>query len=417
LTAASQLPADAQIIALVVDDYAELTRSVLDTATEIGEQRGRTLLVGLSDAGRALDERLRTEQAAGLAEVLAGEAKLTDVAHRASDRGFLYLPVGKTTDLPAPSRLRPLLQRVRAADGTLLLVVPPGRAGLPLAWFDAEIQLGSEEAVGDGEAAPSGSDLADRWRRHRLKQHLPRGRTAIAAGALIALLGGWWILAHLVTAWSPDATSGALDAQIVDERDVDQPAAGVPVEADPPSEAVEVPEPQLQPDPVADAEAAPELRYSVLIASYGRLSDATRHLESAADPSILLFIAPTQVRGRLYYRLFGGALSSRASAAALMERLVESGVKDGASDWDVRPAALGFRLSAHSDAESARTEQRELAAKGVLAYLIPLVAEPDTVYQVYAGAYERPAATTVMRTLLADAGLDAELIPRRGEPR
>ena len=360
------------------------------------------MLAGLSHAGRALDQAFETTGGTGLAEVLVGDARLADVALRPSDRPFHYLPSGGTDEPPAPSLLFSFLDRVRSANGTLLLVVPPDRAGLPRAWFDDEIRLGGFS-----------SGASERWRRHRLVQRLPPGRTAFAAGVVLALFAGWWILARLVTSWAPEASSGALDAQIVSDREmIEEPA-----DMDLSSEGIELPGPDRHPEPIVDSEAASELGYSVLIASYGRLSDARRHLESVSDSSILLFIAPTEIRGGRYYRLFGGALLSRESATALMRRLVGIGAKEEPAEWDVRPAALSFHIGDYADAGSARAVQSELADKGVPTYLISLVANADTVYQVYAGAYERPAAATVMRALLADAGLDADLIPRRGEPR
>lgn len=362
------------------------------------------MLLGLDDAGRSLDQRLGTETAPGLAEVLAGEAKLTEVAHRAADQGFLYLPAGRTPDHP-PSLLPALLDRVRRAGGTLLLAVTEDRADLPAGWSDAEIRLARDEPIG-----PSPSE---RWRRHRLEKGLPRGRSALAAGALIALLGGWWILARVVTAWAPDSSTGMLDARSVGGA-VDPAAQEDGVDAAPvPAESLETADRMAR---LADY-AAPELGYSVLVASYGRFSDAMRHLEAVAGAPGLFFIAPTRVRERLYYRLFAGALPTHAAASTLMSRLVDDGLKEESSDWDVRPAGLGFRVSIHAAPDEAEAAQRELAANAVPTYVIPLVADADTVHQVYAGAYERPAAATDMRALLARAGQDAELIPRRGEPR
>jgi hypothetical protein len=136
-----------------------------------------------------------------------------------------------------------------------------------------------------------------------------------------------------------------------------------------------------------------------------------------AVPGLLLFVSPTPIGGTLYYRLFAGALETRQAARELMHALVERGVKESASDWDLRPASLSFRVAVHEDSASARAAQRELALSGVPTYVLPLAAAGDITYQVYAGAYERPEAAVAMGSLLQQAGRDVELVSRRGGPR
>jgi cell division septation protein DedD len=178
-----------------------------------------------------------------------------------------------------------------------------------------------------------------------------------------------------------------------------------------------------QPAAVA-AGAGPELPYSVLVASYARPTDAFARARSVSDGSILFFVVPTQVRGRTYHRLFAGARPTRDSARPtrdsareLMGELMGRGIKEAISNWDIRPASLGYLLSVHASREEAEAAERELIGSGIWAYTIPLVAEGDTVYQVYAGAYERSEAAATLRAQLMEAGVDAQLVPRRGEPR
>ena len=157
--------------------------------------------------------------------------------------------------------------------------------------------------------------------------------------------------------------------------------------------------------------------FSVLVASYARPSDAFARARSVSDGSILFFVVPTQVRERTYHRLFAGALPTRDSARALMGELMGRGIKEAISNWDIRPASLGYLLSVHASRKAARAAERELLESGIWAYTIPLVAAGDTVHQVYAGAYERREAAAALRAQLTEAGVDAELVPRRGEPR
>jgi hypothetical protein len=444
LRAATRLPADARIVAILAGEVPELSRAVVDVATGIAEQRGRTLVLGLGVAGQALDEGFGTADAPGLTEVFSGEATLTDVTHRSPERRFLYLPLGGSSEPPSPSGIRSLIERVRAAEGTLLLVMPGDRGGLPAEWFDMDLEIAGPAAPSSpparpdsmsADAMPEGSMPAvampaeamlerGRWGRHRLKQRLPLPRFAVAGAALVALLAGWWFLARVVTGSS---TEGPLPAAGVSTEAIDvgvaagdggasaedEGEASTEREGGPP---VEGEDGAVRPAAVA-AGTGPELPFSVLVASYVRPADAFARARSVSDGSILFFVVPTQVRGRTYHRLFAGALPTRDSARVLMGELMGRGIKEAISNWDIRPASLGYLLSVHASGEAARAAERELVESGIWAYTIPLVAAGDTVHQVYAGAYERSEAAVVLRAQLMEAGVDAELVPRRGEPR
>lgn len=406
MRAISRLPPDARIVALVgfagdaslvgdagFVDGAGLVERTLEIASAVAEQRrGRTLLVGWGEAGRALDARLGAGGDEGLTDVLAGRARLTDVARRTPDHRFLYVPTGRSEEPLPPSRLRQLFERVRMAGGTLLLPVAEDRSQLPAEWFDAELPLqsSSEPALVPG-----------RWRRHSVVQGVPIGRVMLALVIIAGLVGGWWVLARLATDREASDGVGAYatataegEAGAVGEAAAEGAAGAVPSDA-----------------------VAPALGYSVLIASYTSLEDARRRAGRLAVPGLLLFVSPTPIGGTLYYRLFAGALETRQAARELMHALVERGVKESASDWDLRPASLSFRVAVHEDSASARAAQRELALSGVPTYVLPLAAAGDITYQVYAGAYERPEAAVAMGSLLQQAGRDVELVSRRGGPR
>ena len=441
-----RLPADARIVALLADGGPELSRAVVEVATRIAEQRGRTLVLGLGTAGKALDEGLGTADVPGLAEVLLGEAKLADVTHRSPERRFLYLPLGGSSNPPSHSGIRSLIEQVRAAGGTLLLVMPGDRGGLPPDWFDMDLEIGAladpfspparpdslpadaipprevtegsvPEAAMPAVAMPAEEMLEQgRWGRHRLKQQLPLPRFAVAGTALVALLAGWWLLARIVT---HSSTEGSLPAAAVSTEAIDAGAAGgdggaSTEDEDKPLAAGEGgregDDGEVQPTAVTAGA-------SVLVASYARSTDAFARARRVSDGSILFFVVPTEVRGTTYHRLFAGALPTRDSARALMGELMGRGIKEAISDWDIRPASLGYLLSVHASREAAEAAERELLGSGIWAYTIPLVAAGDTVYQVYAGAYERSEAAAVLRRQLMEAGVDAELVPRRGEPR
>ncbi len=377
---------------------AGLVERTLEIASAVAEQRrGRTLLVGWGEAGRALDARLGAAGDEGITDVLAGRARLMDVARRTADHRFLYVPTGRSEEPLSPSRLRQLFQRVRVAGGTLLLPVAEDRSQLPAEWFDVELPLrsSSEPALVPG-----------RWRRHRVVQGIPIGRLMLASVIIAGLVGGWWVVARVATDREASDGIGAYATATAHGEVAAEGDAGAAAEGDA-GAAGAVP---------GDA-IAPALAYSVLIASYTSLEDARRRAGRLAVPGLLLFVSPTLIRGTLYYRLFAGALPTRPAARDLMHALVERGVKESASDWDLRPASLSFLVAVHEDTASASAAQRELALGGVPTYVLPLAAAGDMTYQVYAGAYERPEAAVAMRSLLQQAGRDVELVPRRGGPR
>jgi hypothetical protein len=283
------------------------------------------------------------------------------------------------------------------AGGTLLLPVAEDRSQLPAEWFDAELPLDS----------PSEPPLVPgRWRRHRMVQGVPIGRLTLASVIIAGLVGGWWLIARVATdrealdGVGEYATATKVGEAAAEGDAVPGDAGAVGADGAVPSDAV-----------------APALGYSVLIASYTSLEEARRRAGRLAVPGLLLFVSPTPIGGTLYYRLFAGALPTRRAARELMHSLVERGVKESASDWDLRPASLSFRVAVHEDTASARAAQRELALSGVPTYVLPLAAAGDITYQIYAGAYERPEAAVAMRSLLQQAGRDVELVPRRGGPR
>lgn len=223
--------------------------------------------------------------------------------------------------------------------------------------------------------------------------------TAIGAGVVAVLLAGWWWFAS--SSGAP-TVGGELTNVALAEA------------------AVEDPTPPLDPAEAARVFAsAPELPFSVLIASYAAKVDADADLARlraarGLDDAGVFFIAPTPVRGVLYHRLFAGALSAEAEAVRLMERLVAGGQKDQASAWDVRPARSAFDLGVFLDRAAAEARVSGLEAKGVPSYVLAAPMDDHDVYQVYAGAYENERASLPMAEILGAAGEPASLIVRQG---
>lgn len=274
--------------------------------------------------------------------------------------------------------------------GTEAAGAEPPEAAIPA---EGPREAPAGRAPADEPAEEDGSaPRRSKWRRHRQRSGFPYAHVAAGLAIVVALAVGWWVLASTAT------PSGPLGAE------TEAPGSAGPVM-------------DLQ-ALLSAVEGAPELPYSVLIASYAAVGDARNRVERlrrAEDG--LFFIAPTPVRGAIYHRVFAGARPEVADGRRLMGELVEAGRKETASDWDVRPAGLAYRLGVFVTAAEASEAVAELEGQGVPTYIVPAGTGELRAWQVYAGAYESEAAGRPLAAILERAGLRAELVARRGEVR
>jgi cell division septation protein DedD len=207
---------------------------------------------------------------------------------------------------------------------------------------------------------------------------------------------------------------------------VDMAATGEALAGDPTAAPEETPEatPAVTPETEA-AEASPPaeeppagsrrqevaLPYSVAIASYSSLDDAIARQQRWTSEEVPFYVAPTVVRGVVYYRVFAGILHDRDQAERLMAQLVDQGVKDQSRDWDVRPASLAFGFGSFVTAQEAGSAVATLASQGVPAYVVPAA---GGAFYVYAGGYERASDAQPLLEHLQRAGLQSELVERVG---
>lgn len=236
------------------------------------------------------------------------------------------------------------------------------------------------------------------WSRHRKAPGFPVARVAVGVAVIVAVAVVWWMIAR-----AAEPAEGAGPAQAEAAQTMDEDATSGP-------------------PPVFDAaaasrafESAPALGYSVLIASYADRADAEERLaelRSRSDGFYLL--APTPVRGVVYHRVFAGALAGRDAGEALMAELVEARLKDGASEWDVRPAGLAFDLGLFADRAQADARVRALAERSIPAYALAAGDAPGAPWRVYGGAFERERASGPLAEMLTEAGEPAALVERHG---
>jgi cell division septation protein DedD len=156
----------------------------------------------------------------------------------------------------------------------------------------------------------------------------------------------------------------------------------------------------------------------VAIVSYTSFDDALARQKELMREDMPVYIAPTPVRGVIYYRVYAGLLADRGAAEALMARLVREGVKEAAGAWDVRPARYAFDFGVYPSLRDARAVIETLLGQGVPAYAVPAPGDAAgaAAYHVYAGGYETPEDARPLEEVIDRAGLDAELVERVGVP-
>lgn len=288
----------------------------------------------------------------------------------------------------------------------------------------ARVETASGEEVGAGEPGDGNG-----WGRHRRSSSPPWGMIAAGAAAIVLLAGGWWWLAGRAADAGADAGGPvATAADSSDRGDTVRVGAGDrgSVGRDTASDAgTSGAAGAAGGRGSAGATAgragevvasAPELGHSVLVASFSSWPVARERADRyRSEHGGVWLVAPTDVRGSLYWRLFAGALPDESAARELMGRLVEEGVKDRARAWDVRPVPLAYRIGTAPGRDAAGERAASLRERGVSAYALPAAASGDTVWQLYAGAYESRRAATRLGEMLEAAGVEAELVTRRGE--
>ncbi|MDT8435968.1 MAG: hypothetical protein RRA92_04355 [Gemmatimonadota bacterium] len=468
------LPASASVVALVRErgGGAWSAGVAAGLADLVGRRRGRTFLACTVPGAEELDGLMDAVDAPGLTRSLAGDLPLSRAARSAPRQAFAYLPagaralpLGRLREVPAFHRL---LRRVAERGGTVLLYVaeedlageygpdpdfdlpldgciaigdvkePALLAGAPLLarverpagaprpGAEAEAMRaatgpGDAAAAGEGRAAggaaaPEGrAGATDRPPRRRFGWQLPIVVAVFAVGAVLA-----WALLAGGSGDGDGAPEGAVVADASGPGEAGGPSAGRAAAG---ADAADDPDPGEGPAEFAPPElpagpAAPELPYSVLIASFARPEDAARQLREGGRAAAL-FVAPTPIRGRVYYRVLAGARAERTAGESLMRELVEAGHKERARAWDVRPVGLAWLVGVFHTADEGRAAVRRLEEAGLspgIAYVVPAGEEGQEVYALYAGAFESEEAAAPLGEMLRAAGQEPRLVSRRGRP-
>jgi cell division septation protein DedD len=432
------LPDEARVIVLVRDRGSDAwaVGVAIGLADMVGRERGRTFLANVAGEPGELDRRLAAT-GPGLTSALTGAATIASIAHTTVGQRFAYLPAGEGA-LPFPGlrrmrAFRRFVSKVRDGGGTLLLYVGEedlvGQAAGRSSEQTGQLRLDGCIALGEarGAAAGLGVPLLARverpapppaeppagvavWESDPPRPATPtRARRSGSAGSLPKLLvlpiaalllwGAWAVL-------SPGSERGVGAASSA------RPADASRVDADGPS----LPAGARAAEPTAanDREfEAPAARYSVLVGSYMRLADAMGRRAELAGAGGLFYVAPTPVRGRIYYRVLAGVFEDRADAASAMADLVQDGRKEMFKEWDIRPVRLAYEVGTFTARDEADGRARELQAADVPAYVLRDTAEAP-LYRVYAGAFMSEEDAEPLGRRLEELGSGAELVARSG---
>ena len=464
--AAHWLPDDASIVALVRQRAggAWAAGVAVGLADIVGRRRGRTFLANTVPGTSELDGLMEAADQPGLTLALSGERAMSEIARSAPQQSFAYLPAGEPAlslpqlrEIPA---FGALLKRVSERGGTLLLYVAEEDLGETRPNPDHDLPVDGCIAIGEIEdlalvvgapllarvERPSGdrTAMADSGDPTALAEGFDAGSAGAEAPASSGETQDAKAPVRRVPAWAPwlGVAAGLLVAWLAwgslartGSGGIDGPG-GVPVERM--AEPGDVEEKGTDPSEVSAGEidssgamdadersalpamatfSGPELPYSVLVASFARPEDADRQMRELDQDAALFLVAPTPIRDRTYYRILAGALEDRVTAEALMQELVEAGLKQEVRGWDVRPVRFAFDLGTYGDQRSADQRIEQLTDLGISAYRLADGLERPRSWRVYSGAFESEPAAAVYGRILTEVGESAILVPRTGRPR
>jgi hypothetical protein len=439
----------------------------------------RTVLADLSLDDPMLAERIGMSSMEGVVDIFLYGASLARSARPVPGRGFYLISAGTYTPDAAAivrdARWEKIIAGFRSAGASLLLFVPSDSPGLPALarWAYDAIVLGDQGHEAALSRDAPGGVAVNAWLTPPAQP--PRGDAAPRAAAAPRFaepeppvgIRPWLAprreaepAAHGEEFRSAENTVGAPAATLpvpAPEWETDEPAAEEKKSRVAPlltlllllavlAGAVYIllqQYPQLlggtpraeQAEPAAGKAAAPAapagrgavaaagtaLPYAVFVKAFPQFEPA-RDLVARVGPrypEARFYITPEETGGRLYYKVFSGALADSADAIALRERLVQGGVvtaDDVGTEDDlilVRPMALELGDLPTQRAAQARADS--LARRAIPAYAVAVPFSDGTErYKVYGGAFADSASAAPMMKMVQQAGLPARLVARTG---
>ncbi len=411
-----------QLLLVVASDVDDLTLGAVISMAEARAGDGHpTLLADAAFEDPRLHERLGTSNLEGLADVFEFGASLPRVVTRPEGHGFAFVPSGGyvpdprkilrsqrwgriAVELAADRRAMliftlagtPGLDALSRRVGCAVVVGSPDQAADVAGALDPECQVVAVvEPVPPGDAGAVGAaglEAPDLSEPLVIRAEPERGRPrALVWVLLVVLVGvlGWVGYEYVLT---PGPGDGAVEA----------------------AAPVAEPEPEPEPEPVETP-----IGYSVAVEAHQDLDIAQERvaLLQRQEPGILFYLAPVPIRESVWFRVLAGPVTSRDEGLQLMERLIEEEIKSDYDTWAVRPTGYAFLLGEFQTSREAGDRVVVLAQQDIPAYIVTIRYEPgEPRYRVYGGAFENETTANVMAEMLAEAGIDATLVERVGEP-
>lgn len=426
----------APVLLLIAPDTGdEMARAAIGLADGRGARGLDTILADGAFQDPRLHTLLGVENLEGLADLFLFGASLERVRVRPEAHSFDFIPAGAYVPDPAgvlsSDQWRRVARTVEAEGGRLLLFISADAPGLGilsqrvgeavlmgdaraverirqrvhpscrvLAVVEPTSTMGPGRATGAAVAASS-PDTASRFDEPDLTEPVVfrsdrKGQRAVSWVLIIllaaALIAAGWFLYREYLSTSPTPAPPVEEIQR-------EPAAAV---EEVPPEPVETPLPlSVQVEAHQDYQTAIE-RVAAL---------------TAAEPSLTFYLAPIAHRGGIFYRLLAGPVADRQAGERVMERLVEAGHKTGVDAWAIRPTEHAFLLGEFSTREGAAEHADTLVSQGIPVYVVPVRYDRGGPgYRVWGGAFQHAAEAAVMKDMLQEAGMEARLTVRTGEP-
>lgn len=426
------LDSDSSILLLVAPDTGdEVARAAIGLAEARASAGKSTILADASARQPRLHELLDLENLEGMADVFLFGASLDRVRTRPDTRSFDFVPPGPYVPDPRAvlesSRWDRIARSLEAEGERLFVFVPADTPGLGM----LSKRVGAAVLIGDPRSVERSASRLD------------------PSCEVLAVVEPAYALAPDRLSAEAGAAPDPASATIFDEPDLTEPVVfrsdrksrrivspvllllliaallaaawfayheyfAVATPANPTEPARETPAVTARGEPVETP-----IPISVAVEAHQDLESGQERLDALrqAEPDIGFHLAPVAVRDVVYYRLLAGPVSDRQSGDRLMERLVEAQYKTASDPWAVRPTEFAFHLGDFGSEAEAWARVDSLAAKGIPAYVVPLRYERGPLgYRVYGGAYESEAEAAVMREMLTEAGEEARLVLRTGEP-
>lgn len=310
-----------------------------------------------------------------------------------------FREVGALLVLAAPASAPGVRELAAVSEGAVLVgeVVP---ADLPVAMVLGAVRAPAPAPWGVpvASAIPEAALAPSRWRS--------RSTLAAAAGgalaAVLAFMGFWLAQRPLVDSdrrVAPGDTSGAVAAAL---------GAGASSEA-----AGSIARPDDAASLPVIANPADSLRASawvVELVKENTPAGAVATLARLRERLPAATVGAVMVNDGTWYRVVGGANTTRAGADSLLRSLRDSGTVSG-DRGTVARLPLAFLVKQRVGAGASAGEVRALNERGVAAYALQ---QDDRTVNIYVGAFETPEEALLAMPTLRQAGLAPPLVHRLG---